>query len=137
MTLCDSIDCSLPGTSIHGIFQATVLEWVAISLAIRDGGSAQRCSGLCLGLGLFWALSGSGSGSPSLSNAPVAESCLISPGGGAGLLFSAPCLPSLIPWTGNSKPQPPAPTPPGPFLLAPMLDMKADAWAERDISART
>ena len=31
MTLCDSIDCSLPGTSIHGIFQATVLEWVAIA----------------------------------------------------------------------------------------------------------
>ena len=30
-TLCDPIDRSLPGTSIHGIFQAKVLEWVAIS----------------------------------------------------------------------------------------------------------
>ena len=27
----DPIDCSLPGSSIHGIFQAIVLEWVAIS----------------------------------------------------------------------------------------------------------
>ena len=30
-TLCDPMDCSLPGFSIHGIFQARVLEWVAIS----------------------------------------------------------------------------------------------------------
>ena len=29
--LCDSMDCSLPGSSVHGIFQARVLEWVAIS----------------------------------------------------------------------------------------------------------
>ena len=26
LTLCDPIDCSLPGSSIHGIFQASVLE---------------------------------------------------------------------------------------------------------------
>ena len=31
-SLCDPIDCSPPGSSIHGIFQARVLEWVAISL---------------------------------------------------------------------------------------------------------
>ena len=30
-TLCDHMDCSLPGFSIHGIFQARVLEWIAIS----------------------------------------------------------------------------------------------------------
>ena len=29
-TLCDPMDCSPPGSSIHGIFQARVLEWVAI-----------------------------------------------------------------------------------------------------------
>ena len=33
LTLCDPIDCSLPGSSVHGIFQATVLEWVAISFS--------------------------------------------------------------------------------------------------------
>ena len=29
LTLSDHTDCSLPGSSIHGIFQATVLEWGA------------------------------------------------------------------------------------------------------------
>ena len=32
-TLCDPKDCSLPGSSVHGIFQARVLEWVAISFS--------------------------------------------------------------------------------------------------------
>ena len=31
--LCDPMDCSLPGFSIHGIFQARVPEWVAISFS--------------------------------------------------------------------------------------------------------
>ena len=31
LTLCDPMDCSLPGSSIHGIFQARVLEWGAIA----------------------------------------------------------------------------------------------------------
>ena len=31
LTLCNPMDCSLPGSSIHGIFQARILEWVAIS----------------------------------------------------------------------------------------------------------
>ena len=29
-TLCDPMDCSLPGSSVHGILQARILEWVAI-----------------------------------------------------------------------------------------------------------
>ena len=32
-TLCDPIDGSLPGSSVHGIFQARTLEWVAISFS--------------------------------------------------------------------------------------------------------
>ena len=32
-TLCDPMDCSLPGSSVHGIFQAIVLEWIAISFS--------------------------------------------------------------------------------------------------------
>ena len=32
-TLCDPMDCSLWGSSVHGIFQARVLEWVAISFS--------------------------------------------------------------------------------------------------------
>ena len=31
-TLCDPMDCSLPGSSVHGILQARVLEWSAIAL---------------------------------------------------------------------------------------------------------
>ena len=31
LTLSDPMDCSLPGSSVHGIFQARVLDWVAIS----------------------------------------------------------------------------------------------------------
>ena len=33
-TLCDTMDCSLPGSSVHGIFQARILEWIAISFSI-------------------------------------------------------------------------------------------------------
>ena len=33
-TVSDHMDCSLPGSSIHRIFQARVLEWVAISLSV-------------------------------------------------------------------------------------------------------
>ena len=32
-TLCDSMDSSPPGFSIHGVFQARILEWVAISFS--------------------------------------------------------------------------------------------------------
>ena len=32
LTLSDPMDCSPPGSSIHGIFQARVLEWGAIAL---------------------------------------------------------------------------------------------------------
>ena len=40
-TLCDPIDCSLPGSSVRGILQARILEWVVISFSRgfqpRDG----------------------------------------------------------------------------------------------------
>ena len=32
-TLCNPMDCGLPGSSVHGIFQARVLKWVAISFS--------------------------------------------------------------------------------------------------------
>ena len=34
-TLRDPVDCSLPGSSVHGIFQARVLEWGAIAFSSR------------------------------------------------------------------------------------------------------
>ena len=33
LTLCDPMDCSLPGSSVHGIIQARILKWVAISFS--------------------------------------------------------------------------------------------------------
>ena len=36
LTLSDPMDCSLPGSSIHEIFQARVLEWVAIAFSMTN-----------------------------------------------------------------------------------------------------
>ena len=52
LTLCDSTDCNLPGSSVHGIFRAGMLEWVAISFSRgssrpRDGTHISWAS--CLG----------------------------------------------------------------------------------------
>ena len=33
LTFCDPMDCNLPGPSVHGILQARILEWVAISFS--------------------------------------------------------------------------------------------------------
>ena len=36
LTRCAPMDCSLPGSSVHGIFQARILEWFAISFSRRS-----------------------------------------------------------------------------------------------------
>ena len=51
-TLCDPMDCSLPGSSIHGIFQARVLEWGAIAFSRgssqpRNRTQVSRIAGRC------------------------------------------------------------------------------------------
>ena len=40
-TLSDPMDCSPPGSSVHGIFQARVLEWVAIAFSILEKSRGQ------------------------------------------------------------------------------------------------
>ena len=52
LTLCDPMDCSLPGSSLHGIPQARTLEWVAISFSRgssrpRDRTRVSRIAGRC------------------------------------------------------------------------------------------
>ena len=42
VNLSDPMDCSLPGSSVHGSFQARVLEWVAIFFSIKHTKSIQR-----------------------------------------------------------------------------------------------
>ena len=44
LTLCNPMDCSPPGSSVHGVFQARILEWVAIS---SSRGSSQPRDQTC------------------------------------------------------------------------------------------
>ena len=58
LTFCDPVDCSPPGYSIHGIFQARVLEWVAISFSRgcswpRDRTQVSHIAGRCF---TIWAI---------------------------------------------------------------------------------
>ena len=41
LTLCDLMDCSLPGSSIRGIFQARVLEWGAIAFSVYKASESE------------------------------------------------------------------------------------------------
>ena len=57
-TLCNPMDCSLPGSSVHGIFEARVLEWGAISFSrgssrTRDRTRVSRIVGRCF---TIWAI---------------------------------------------------------------------------------
>ena len=45
-TLCDFMDCSPPGSSIHGILQARILEWVAIPFSRESSQPKSRSSAL-------------------------------------------------------------------------------------------
>ena len=42
LTLRDPKDCSLPGSSVHGIFQARVLEWGAIAFSVREASHKKK-----------------------------------------------------------------------------------------------
>ena len=56
-TVCDPMDCKLPGSSIHGIFQARVLEWGAMAFSRgsswpRDWTQVSHIVGRCF---MVWA----------------------------------------------------------------------------------
>ena len=46
-TLCDPMDCSPPGFSVHGILQVRMLEWVAISFSRGSSPPRDQTSGSC------------------------------------------------------------------------------------------
>ena len=56
-TLCDPVDCSFPGSSVHGILQARILEWVAISFSRGSSWPRDWTSISCIGDGFLtiWA----------------------------------------------------------------------------------
>ena len=45
---CDPVDCSPPGSSVHGIFQARILEWVAISFSRESSWPRNRTQVSCI-----------------------------------------------------------------------------------------
>ena len=49
LTLCNPMDCSLPGASVHEIFQARVLKWVAISSSRESSLPRNRTHVSCIG----------------------------------------------------------------------------------------
>ena len=51
--LCNPMDCSLTGSSIHGIFQARILEWVAISFSWGSSRPRDRTQVFCVSGRLF------------------------------------------------------------------------------------
>ena len=53
LTLCDTMDCSLPGSSVHRILQARILEWVALP---SSKGSSQPRDGTCISCIDMWVL---------------------------------------------------------------------------------
>ena len=55
LSLCDPMDCSPPGSSVHGILQARILEWVAVSLS--RGSSEPGIQPRSPELETFWATS--------------------------------------------------------------------------------
>ena len=48
LTLCDPMDCSLPGSSLHGILQARIQEWVAISFSRGSSRPRDRTQVSCI-----------------------------------------------------------------------------------------
>ena len=63
-TLRDPMDCSLPGSSTHGIFQARVLKWVAIAFSNDKPAAAAAAKSLQLCPTLCVPIDGSPPGSP-------------------------------------------------------------------------
>ena len=52
-TLCDPIDCSPPGSSVHGILQARILEWVAVPISMRSSQPRDRTQDSHIAGGIF------------------------------------------------------------------------------------
>ena len=53
-TLCNARDCSLPGSSAHGIFQARILEWVTIPSSRGSSWPRNRTGASCIGRQAFY-----------------------------------------------------------------------------------
>ena len=61
LTLCNPVDCSLPGSSVHGILPARILEWVAISYSKGSSQPTDWTWVSCIGRWILHHLSHQGS----------------------------------------------------------------------------
>ena len=61
LTLFNPMDCSPPGSSVHGTSQARILEWVAISYSRRSSRPRDRIRVSCIGKQVLYHLSPQGS----------------------------------------------------------------------------
>ena len=53
LTLCDPVDCSPPGSSVRGILQARILQWVAIPFSRESAQPRDRSQVSCIAGGFF------------------------------------------------------------------------------------
>ena len=53
LTLCDPMDCSLPGSSVGGILQARILEWVAMPSSRESSQPKDQTCGSCIAGGIL------------------------------------------------------------------------------------
>ena len=61
LTLCNPMDCSPPGTSVHGVLQARILEWVAVPFSRWSSQSRDQTWLFCIGRRVLYHLSYRGS----------------------------------------------------------------------------
>ena len=75
--LCDPMDCSLPGSPVHGVFQARILEWVVISSSRGSSQPRDQTCICCIGrwIPYHWGTWES----PALENIEAPVACPISP----------------------------------------------------------
>ena len=57
LILCDPVDCNLPGSSVRGILQARILEWVAIFFSRGSSRPRDRICAACIGRQILYHLS--------------------------------------------------------------------------------
>ena len=73
LTLCYPIDCNLPGSSVHGIFQIRILEWVAIPFS---RGSSRPKDQTWVSCTAGDSLPSESPGKPKVKKVLVVQSCL-------------------------------------------------------------
>ena len=76
---CDPMDCSPPGSSVHGILQARILEWVAISSSWGSSRTRDQICVSCTGRRILYHLSPQGSPYVGWGNLKGAEGWLANP----------------------------------------------------------